>query len=276
MSRDADPVEVQKRLDAGESYTVRFKVPKGAVITIQDIVRGEVSWDAEATLGDFIILRLVFALKHILCNPSHTHLPMNLITSRHGTSRSNGMPVYNFCVAVDDAKMQISHVIRAEEHLTNTLRQVTATKYILKIINQERSYLTCILFFLTSSSYYFSTVCDSFLLLYCLRFVYCLWFVSTSLLSAIHIETDSRCSGVPSSNLRTCLFDSRTGSLEAEQEAWRDLCAAVQWAGFLAKCHDELSREIRFCIIMCMGWASFLEKDFLFNLSPLSSLLSLW
>jgi glutamyl-tRNA synthetase len=37
--------------------------------------------------------------------------------------RSNGQPVYNFCVAVDDATMHISHVIRAEEHLPNTLRQ---------------------------------------------------------------------------------------------------------------------------------------------------------
>ena len=50
-------------------------------------------WDAESTLGDFVILR------------------------------SSGVPVYNFCVAVDDATMQISHVVRAEEHLTNTLRQ---------------------------------------------------------------------------------------------------------------------------------------------------------
>ena len=39
--------------------------------------------------------------------------------------RSNGLPVYNFCVAVDDALMKISHVIRAEEHLPNTLRQVS-------------------------------------------------------------------------------------------------------------------------------------------------------
>ena len=38
--------------------------------------------------------------------------------------RSNGLPVYNFCVAIDDALMRISHVIRAEEHLPNTLRQV--------------------------------------------------------------------------------------------------------------------------------------------------------
>lgn len=37
--------------------------------------------------------------------------------------RSSGVPVYNFCVAVDDALMRITHVIRAEEHLTNTLRQ---------------------------------------------------------------------------------------------------------------------------------------------------------
>lgn len=38
--------------------------------------------------------------------------------------RSNGLPVYNFCVAIDDALMGITHVLRAEEHLPNTLRQV--------------------------------------------------------------------------------------------------------------------------------------------------------
>lgn len=61
----------------------------------QDLIRGEVSWNTD-TLGDFVILR------------------------------SNGLPVYNFCVAVDDAAMGITHVIRAEEHLPNTLRQVLA------------------------------------------------------------------------------------------------------------------------------------------------------
>ena len=90
----ASPEEVQKRLDNKEPYTVRFRVPPGKVVSIDDIVRGRVTWDADASLGDFIILR------------------------------SNGMPVYNFCVAVDDANMQITHVIRAEEHLTNTLRQM--------------------------------------------------------------------------------------------------------------------------------------------------------
>lgn len=92
--RDADPVEIQKKLDNNEPYTVRFKVPSNKVVFIDDIVRGRVTWNAEAMLGDFIILR------------------------------SNGMPVYNFCVAVDDATMGITHVIRAEEHLSNTLRQL--------------------------------------------------------------------------------------------------------------------------------------------------------
>jgi len=100
--RDADPVEVKKRMDAGEPYTVRFKVAPGRRVEIDDAVRGTVGWDADATVGDFILLR------------------------------SSGMPVYNFCVAVDDALMGITTVIRAEEHLTNTLRQcliLEALKY---------------------------------------------------------------------------------------------------------------------------------------------------
>ncbi|KAG5184901.1 Glutamyl-tRNA Synthetase, chloroplast precursor [Tribonema minus] len=91
--RDADPAAVQAKLDAGEPHTYRFKVPPGKVVAIKDLVRGDVSWDADSTVGDFILLR------------------------------SSGVPVYNFCVAVDDALMGITHVIRAEEHLTNTLRQ---------------------------------------------------------------------------------------------------------------------------------------------------------
>mmetsp|Transcript_11081 Transcript_11081/g.17077 ORF Transcript_11081/g.17077 Transcript_11081/m.17077 type:complete len:827 (-) Transcript_11081:68-2548(-) len=91
--RDADPELVQKKLDEGAPFTVRFKVAPGSRVIIDDIVRGTVAWDAEAMVGDFIMLR------------------------------SSGVPVYNFCVAVDDAKMGISTVVRAEEHLSNTLRQ---------------------------------------------------------------------------------------------------------------------------------------------------------
>eukprot|EP00188_Purpureofilum_apyrenoidigerum_P004498 Plantae.Rhodophyta-Purpureofilum_apyrenoidigerum.ctg5123.p1 GENE.Plantae.Rhodophyta-Purpureofilum_apyrenoidigerum.ctg5123~~Plantae.Rhodophyta-Purpureofilum_apyrenoidigerum.ctg5123.p1 ORF type:complete len:582 (+),score=126.41 Plantae.Rhodophyta-Purpureofilum_apyrenoidigerum.ctg5123:1117-2862(+) len=92
--RDADPDEVKRRIDAGEPYTIRFKIPDGTVVAIDDIVRGRVEWNANATVGDFILLR------------------------------STGIPVYNFCVAVDDALMSITTVIRAEEHLTNSLRQI--------------------------------------------------------------------------------------------------------------------------------------------------------
>ena len=91
--RDADPAVVAAKLAAGEPHTYRFRVEEGRRVAIQDLVRGEVGWDSGA-VGDFIILR------------------------------SNGQPVYNFCVAVDDATMAITHVIRAEEHLPNTLRQV--------------------------------------------------------------------------------------------------------------------------------------------------------
>jgi glutamyl-tRNA synthetase len=91
--RDADPALVNKMMDQGTPYTVRFKVADGSRVVIDDVVRGTVGWDAQATVGDFILLR------------------------------SSGVPVYNFCVAVDDASMGITTVVRAEEHLTNTLRQ---------------------------------------------------------------------------------------------------------------------------------------------------------
>ena len=48
--RDADPEEVARRLAAGDPYTVRFKVPRGKVVSINDAVRGEISWDVQATV----------------------------------------------------------------------------------------------------------------------------------------------------------------------------------------------------------------------------------
>ncbi|HEX6095795.1 MAG TPA: glutamate--tRNA ligase [Thermoanaerobaculia bacterium] len=74
-------------------HAIRFHVPEDGDVTIDDLIRGEVTWRKES-LGDFIIVR------------------------------SDGSPVYNFCVVVDDHDMEITHVIRAEEHLTNTHRQV--------------------------------------------------------------------------------------------------------------------------------------------------------
>ncbi|XP_058208859.1 glutamate--tRNA ligase, chloroplastic/mitochondrial isoform X2 [Rhododendron vialii] len=95
---NATDEEVEEELEKGTPYTFRFRVPKEGRLQIDDLIRGEVSWSLD-TLGDFVIMR------------------------------SNGQPVYNFCVTVDDATMAISHVIRAEEHLPNTLRQALIYKY---------------------------------------------------------------------------------------------------------------------------------------------------
>jgi len=79
-------------VESGEQAAVRFKVEPQDDFTFEDLVRGSVTLPS-GMVGDFVILR------------------------------STGMPVYNFCCAVDDALMKISHVFRAEEHLSNTLRQ---------------------------------------------------------------------------------------------------------------------------------------------------------
>ena len=73
-------------------FTVRFKVPGGEV-KFKDMIRGEMSFDADL-IGDFIIVK------------------------------SDGFPTYNFASPVDDAAMKITHVIRGEEHLSNTPYQL--------------------------------------------------------------------------------------------------------------------------------------------------------
>jgi glutamyl-tRNA synthetase len=85
--------EVEAELAKGTPCCYRFRVPAAREVAIDDAVRGRVAWSTD-TLGDFVVLR------------------------------SNGLPVYNFCVAVDDALMRVTDVLRAEEHLPNTLRQV--------------------------------------------------------------------------------------------------------------------------------------------------------
>ncbi len=73
-------------------FTVRFKVPGGEV-KFADLIRGEMSFDS-GLIGDFIIVK------------------------------SDGYPTYNFASPVDDATMGITHVIRGEEHLSNTPYQL--------------------------------------------------------------------------------------------------------------------------------------------------------
>ena len=87
------PEDIAAKVAARTPFALRFHVPEDGDVTVHDLIRGEVTWKKES-LGDFIVIR------------------------------SDGFPTYNFCVVVDDADMRISHVIRAEEHLTNTHRQV--------------------------------------------------------------------------------------------------------------------------------------------------------
>jgi nondiscriminating glutamyl-tRNA synthetase len=84
---------INRRDDDSVPHAVRFHVPDDGDVTIDDAIRGEVTWKRES-LGDFILVR------------------------------SDGLPTYNFSVVVDDHDMEITDVIRAEEHLTNTHRQV--------------------------------------------------------------------------------------------------------------------------------------------------------
>lgn len=89
----ASAEEVQAELDKGTPHCYRFRVDRGRDVVVRDLVRGDVTFNTD-NLGDFVVMR------------------------------SNGLPVYNFCVAVDDALMGVTHVLRAEEHLPNTLRQL--------------------------------------------------------------------------------------------------------------------------------------------------------
>ena len=87
-----DPKEAKKRIGAGEQAVLRFRMPK-EVYEINDLIRGSVKIDG-ALLGDFVIMK------------------------------SDGNPSYNFAVVVDDIQMAITHVIRGEDHISNTPKQI--------------------------------------------------------------------------------------------------------------------------------------------------------
>lgn len=77
---------------SGRNPSYRFRVPDESIF-FDDLIRGPVAFESEA-MGDFIIVR------------------------------SNGMPAYNFAVVIDDHLMAITHVIRGEDHLSNTALQI--------------------------------------------------------------------------------------------------------------------------------------------------------
>jgi glutamyl-tRNA synthetase len=80
-------------LPAGKPYTVRFRSPREGATVVNDVVKGDVVFE-NRELDDLII------------------------------ARSDGSPTYNFCVVVDDIEMAVTHIIRGDDHLANTPRQI--------------------------------------------------------------------------------------------------------------------------------------------------------
>ncbi|MEO0756849.1 MAG: glutamate--tRNA ligase [Cyanobacteria bacterium J06648_16] len=83
----------------GRDAVIRFKIEDGRDISWNDMVRGPVHWKGRDLGGDMVI-------------------------ARASSSNDIGQPLYNFVVVVDDADMNISHVIRGEDHVGNTPKQI--------------------------------------------------------------------------------------------------------------------------------------------------------
>ncbi|MBI3661333.1 glutamate--tRNA ligase, partial [Candidatus Acetothermia bacterium] len=91
--RDLTPEQEQAFIKEGRKPALRIKAPSTGVTVVDDLIRGRVEFDS-TDLDDFIM------------------------------QRGDGRPTYNFAVVVDDVSMKITHVIRADEHLNNTPKQI--------------------------------------------------------------------------------------------------------------------------------------------------------
>jgi glutamyl-tRNA synthetase len=93
--------EIQRLVGEGHAYlddgAVRLRVPEGGTTVVHDVIRGEIEFD-HAAIDDFVV------------------------------ARSDGSPLYNLAVAVDDRDMGITHVVRGADHLSNTPRQLMILK----------------------------------------------------------------------------------------------------------------------------------------------------
>ncbi|GKQ42175.1 glutamate--tRNA ligase [Companilactobacillus sp. RD055328] len=84
----------EERRAAGVTPVVRFRIPKDTVYEFDDIVKGPISFESDTIGGDWVI------------------------------QKRDGMPTYNFAVVVDDHLMKISHVLRGDDHIANTPKQM--------------------------------------------------------------------------------------------------------------------------------------------------------
>ena len=85
--------DARRRVESGEKAVIRFRVPDSRDVVFNDVVRGEVRFSTDV-IGDPVLVR------------------------------SDGMPAYNYAVVIDDALMEVTHVIRGEDHISNTPRQI--------------------------------------------------------------------------------------------------------------------------------------------------------
>lgn len=91
--RNLSKEEVERRIAAGEPHSIRFKIPTSGHLRVNDIIHGRMDFDL-TQFDDFVI------------------------------AKTNGTPTYNFAVVIDDHLMGMTHVLRAEEHIPNTPKQI--------------------------------------------------------------------------------------------------------------------------------------------------------
>jgi glutamyl-tRNA synthetase len=100
--RDLTPEQRKQKESEGTKYVIRFKMPAHESITLNDLIRNKVEFD-NSLLDDFVIMK------------------------------ANGVPTYNFACVIDDHLMEITHVLRGDDHISNTPRQM----HIYKALNWD-------------------------------------------------------------------------------------------------------------------------------------------
>ena len=91
--RNLSQDQVEEKLEAGEDFVLRMKLEKGKQVVFEDLVRGEVSFKTDI-MGDFVV------------------------------AKNESDPLYNLACVIDDYEMEVSHVIRGEDHISNTPKQI--------------------------------------------------------------------------------------------------------------------------------------------------------
>lgn len=101
--RKLTPEQIEAFEAEGRQAVIRFKIEDGREVKWNDLVRGPVSWKGRDLGGDMVVARAA---------------------SQASEGGDVGQPLYNFVVVVDDADMAITHVIRGEDHVGNTPKQI--------------------------------------------------------------------------------------------------------------------------------------------------------